>query len=364
MLYTIPDYYFDFQCIAERCEDTCCAGWQIVIDKKSLRNYWKEKGDYARELRKRIHWLDGTFRQDKEKRCAFLNDHNLCEMYTNLGEKSLCKTCRMYPRHVEEFENVREISLSVSCPEVAKMLMQRIQPVHFRTYEKEGEESWEDFDPFLFSMLQDAREGMLHILQNRNLEIPVREKLILGMAHDMQGRVNRGEMFACFDVIERYQSERAIAYTRDTLKKEAQIWPWKRFLKLFQLEHLRDEWELLLIETEALLYKEGEKSYWLKRAAFENWTKEQMPDWEIHVEQLLVYFLFTYFSGAVYDGNIYAKARMCVVFTERICEIWMARWLRNGKKLEIEEMTELLYRFSREIEHSDKNLKLAESIPL
>ena len=36
MLYTIPDYYKEFQCIADKCEDTCCAGWQIVVDKKSL----------------------------------------------------------------------------------------------------------------------------------------------------------------------------------------------------------------------------------------------------------------------------------------------------------------------------------------
>ena len=35
MLYTIPDYYKEFSCIAADCEDTCCAGWQIVIDEKS-----------------------------------------------------------------------------------------------------------------------------------------------------------------------------------------------------------------------------------------------------------------------------------------------------------------------------------------
>ncbi|MEI3218527.1 MAG: flagellin lysine-N-methylase [Lachnoclostridium sp.] len=63
------------------------------------------------------------FRQDSEKRCAFLNDDNLCDLYTELGKDSLCKTCSPYPRHVEEFEGVREITLSVSCPEVAKILL-------------------------------------------------------------------------------------------------------------------------------------------------------------------------------------------------------------------------------------------------
>ncbi len=41
MLYTIPDYYKEFSCIAADCEDTCCAGWQIVIDEKSKRRYAK-----------------------------------------------------------------------------------------------------------------------------------------------------------------------------------------------------------------------------------------------------------------------------------------------------------------------------------
>ena len=270
----------------------------------------------------------------------------------------------MYPRHVEEFENVREISLSVSCPEVARILMERETPVHFRTFEKEGEESWDDFDPFLFSILQDAREGMFQILQNRELDISIREKLVLGMAHDIQGRVNRGEMFGCPEVIERYQTDKAVVFAQRVVCKEEPVWPRERFLKLFRFERLRDDWEMLLVETEALLYKDGETAYWHKRKEFDRWTKEQMPLWEVHIEQLLIYFLFTYFVGAVYDGNIYAKARMCVSFTELVREIWMAAWLRNGKQLGLEEMTELLYRFSREMEHSDKNLKIAEKIML
>ena len=31
----VPDYYKDFKCIAERCTDTCCAGWQVDVDDAS-----------------------------------------------------------------------------------------------------------------------------------------------------------------------------------------------------------------------------------------------------------------------------------------------------------------------------------------
>ena len=36
---TRPDYYKEFSCIAGACPDTCCAGWQIVIDDKSPVSY-------------------------------------------------------------------------------------------------------------------------------------------------------------------------------------------------------------------------------------------------------------------------------------------------------------------------------------
>ncbi|MBQ8038633.1 MAG: flagellin lysine-N-methylase, partial [Lachnospiraceae bacterium] len=195
MLYTIPDYYKEFQCIADKCPDTCCAGWQIVIDEQSLERYKKTRGKFFRRVLSSIDWRKSVFRQDKEKRCAFLNENNLCDLYSACGEKSLCRTCRQYPRHTEEFEGVREITLSISCPEVARILMNRRTPVKFISYEKDGEEEYEDFDPFLFSILEDSRTEMIRILQDRELPIRTRVLLVLGIAHDMQGRINRQEMF-------------------------------------------------------------------------------------------------------------------------------------------------------------------------
>lgn len=76
-------------------------------------------------LQKSIHWNRAVFRQKEGKRCAFLDEDNLCRMYAELGKNSLCRTCRLYSRHIEEFEGVREITLSLSCPAVAKILMSR-----------------------------------------------------------------------------------------------------------------------------------------------------------------------------------------------------------------------------------------------
>ena len=388
MLITIPDYYQDFECIADKCEDTCCAGWQIVIDKKTLKKYTKIKGDFRKRMFKSVDWFQGTFKQDKDKRCAFLNEKNLCDLYLSQGEEGFCKTCREYPRHTEEFEGVREITLSISCPEVARILMNRMEPVSFLSYEREGEEEFEDFDPFFYSILEDARKEMIAILQNRDLTITDRILLILGMAHDMQGRMNRQEMFACSDVISKYTTNRALDFVKKYQqktenKKEEMTFAHPMFQHLFELELLREEWGVLLAETEDLLYRDKENycktkkefiNYFKNRTGLQNHnSKDGEPDTmiedsncniniTIHLEQLLVYFLFTYFPGAVYDGEIYAKVQLAVYCTWMIWEIWMARWLKNEKSIDLEEMTELVYRFSREVEHSDLNLREIEKI--
>lgn len=375
MQYIIPDYYKEFHCIADQCEDTCCAGWQIVIDKKSLAKYKKIQGEFGRIVHKKVNWVTGTFRQDKEKRCAFLNNCNLCELYLHEGEKGFCKTCRRYPRHVEEFEGVREISLSISCPEAARILLNKKESVTYLTYEKEGEEEYEDFDPFLFSMLEDARKVMLDILQDRRLPVGVRTVLVLGMAHDIQGRINREELFDCFSVIEKYSGERAQVYAAEYYARACKECKAegrhigetryelvrKLFDKLYGLELLREEWDRLLLESQVLLYVEGEKAYegYLNRFAEDQALAEEV---EIQLEQLLVYFIFTYLPGAVYDGRVYSKVQMAVYCVWMIRELWMARFLKNDGELSMEERIDITYRFSREVEHSDKNRNTIENI--
>ena len=131
------------------------------------------------------------------------------------------------------------------------------------------------------------------------------------------------------------------------------------FEKLFELEVLREEWTGLLQETSSVLFAAGPDNYDKVCHTFADW-KIQNPDIDIHLEQLLVYFLFTYFPGAVYDGDVYAKVQMSVFCVWMMENLWMARWHRNEEKLDFHEMIELVYRFSREVEHSDENLKQVE----
>ena len=95
MRYLKPHYYDKFVCTAGDCPDSCCAGWQIMIDETSLERYGNEKSEFGTRLRNSIDWDEECFYQNN-RRCAFLNEENLCDLYKALGPDSLCDTCRMY----------------------------------------------------------------------------------------------------------------------------------------------------------------------------------------------------------------------------------------------------------------------------
>ena len=97
MQITKPTFYKEFSCIAGACPDTCCAGWQIMIDEKSLQKYRRFKGAFRNRLHNDIDWKEHSFCQ-YDKRCAFLNEDNLCDIHSEAGKDMLCDTCRKYPR--------------------------------------------------------------------------------------------------------------------------------------------------------------------------------------------------------------------------------------------------------------------------
>lgn len=78
-----PDYYEQFQCVAGACTDTCCAGWEIVIDPKTANRYLKEAGALGDRLRENILEKNGEFTfVSSQGQCPFLNTAGLCDIST------------------------------------------------------------------------------------------------------------------------------------------------------------------------------------------------------------------------------------------------------------------------------------------
>ena len=181
-------------------------------------------------------------------------------------------------------------------------------------------------------------------------------------------RIKKGEIFSCGEVFEKYQTEAAETFVRKKVEKmlgngELRFrYVRQMFWNLDQLERLRDDWEPHLREAETLLYQKGQKQYLKVQREFEKWLSKQRQEWEVQYEQLLVYFISTYFCGAVYDGRAYAKVQMAVISVLLIHELLAAQWLKNDGTLDDQDVVETVYRYSRELEHSDPNLEKMEEL--
>ena len=373
MIYTVPEYYNQFQCLASACPATCCAGWQIVIDEKTQEKYRNYKGSFGNRLKNSIDWKDGTFQQ-YHGRCAFLNEENLCDIHIEAGHDALCRTCRRYPKHVEVYENEREVSLSLSCPAAAKLIMGQKQPCRFRSVENGGEESEKDFDEFLYSALQDCRKVMLTLAQDRSVSLQLRMARILALAHDVQNRIERNRVFEVETVLERYQRPQARELLDAKLRQFAEQSKQQRGARAWLEDWITVRWRMLDLfrEFEVLdpLWTEDLQMY--RRCLYEKgcatyldqelqW-KERSEEWETEYEQILVYFLFTYFCGAVYDGDVMRKVQMAVESVLILSELGMAAWMQEGTLPTFEDRMRLAWRYSRELEHSDPNLAAMERV--
>lgn len=365
MEYIYPDYYKQFHCIAGKCPDTCCAGWQICIDDRTLKKYLRLKGPFGNRLKNSIDLEEKSFYRFEGK-CPFLNEEKLCDICLEIGEENLCDTCARYPRHIEEFENVREVSLSVSCPEAARMILTKKEPVTFICEEKESSrEAYETFDFFLYTKLLQIREFLIETAQNRELSLADRMAFIAAAGHDLQRRILAEKLYETDELLERYRSADFCKKAARKFENYANAQEYRyelmqeAVMTLHELEVLRADFRGELWNAEWLLYGTmTRESYIQKRKLF----LEEWKQWEIWGEHLLVYFIFTYFCGAVYDRAAYAKLKAGLVHILILEELLFADWLEKGEDFCEQDGIRRIYGYAREVEHSDWNLDYFETL--
>lgn len=133
MYQTRPDDYDAFRCIAGACPQTCCAAWEIVVDPDAQDAYLRLQHPLAEKLRRvmRVDADGDTYFAQSDGRCPFLCADGLCELQRTLGEQSLCRTCRDFPRWEVLLCDRVEQGLSLACPEAARQLLARTAPLRF-----------------------------------------------------------------------------------------------------------------------------------------------------------------------------------------------------------------------------------------
>ena len=348
---TYPDYYNDFNCIADKCPQTCCAGWQIEIDEEALKRY-REKNIET------VDFKHECFYQDKEKRCRNLNENGLCKLILEHGEDILCDTCRLFPRHIEEFENVREYSLSISCPEVAQYLLKRKEPVTYRTVEDDevDTEEYDSEEQLVYIKLLLLREEFFGIVLDRTLSFAEKAGRILAIAADFQSRMD--DILMNGDDIDSVDVEAAKATDYQLLELTSAD-RYELFKVMKKWEYTGDEFKEVLKKTEKALYKDCPQDEAVPEKEMRTVLSSQGIDWDILTEQILHYFIYIYFCGSAYDEYYFGQAQLAVATCIHIKDFATAHFKTQGT-ISADDVIYFTYLYARELEHSVPNVLATE----
>lgn len=385
----VPDYYSEFSCIADKCKDSCCIGWEIDIDEDTHDYYRHIEGAFGEKLRKNMYITedgDYSFRLKEHGRCPFLNSRNLCDICIELGEEALSEVCTEYPRFAIEYEDVLQKCLSLSCEEVGRILFTREEPMKYVEMElaetdyfdddmykcgmlhiEDGEADEEngdlecgqkveeiyDTDDYAVppDFMEKVQDSMLQILEDRNKSIWDRMQDYLSFAQTIQEAINNGDEPG---LMEDYKT-RALNQNKELSDYSS----WNNFagfsarFSIFEnMETLDAEWDNAKKEIRNTL---TEDSYSEKLQDFMK-SKDML---EKDYEHLMTYFTFRYILNSVYDSNIISYARLAVLFTLMIRDMDVVRYHLNGNHYTISDRIDVARIFSKEVEHSEDNVEYA-----
>ena len=362
----VPEYFKDFKCIASKCEDTCCAGWGIVIDDATYDRYKNVQGEFGDILRSEIvHEAGENIFVLKGNNCPFLNKEKTCDIYINIGEENLCYTCQQYPRYTEEFGSLREIGISLSCPEAARIMLNNDKKVTFELSENEEVvSSYNDINAQLFIELLQSRNIVMDMLQDRDIDLRKRVALALLFVDEIQEKIDESEIKEIKSVREKYSDKLFLEELLEKLEeyKDNEGIKYDNIQEYFNvfrdLKHITPNDPLGL--NDALRYfwqaDEDEELYILKHKQFVEYYEDKIYKFE----NILVYFVFRYFMKAVFDYDALAKIKTAIISYMMIRELAVVRYIENNEFTD-EDMVDIAHTYSKDIEHLEENIEaLAE----
>lgn len=363
-----PDYLKDFKCLADQCPDTCCSGWEIVLDPDALARYTALPEPLKSRIGAAMDKQDGdtVFRLRENGDCPFLDEKHLCRIYTALGNEGLCFPCRTYPRIFEEFGLLREINLSLSCPMAADLILGGAAPISFtETETDEPLKGCNEIDPDFYRELVPARQCMISILQGRHaMPVAERASIALCYAQELQEAIDRKDYSMMHELTRQYQDAQFLLEEREALKKyahhpEARQRSVMRYFELLgTLDPMKPDWMELMAHTSLLLADSaGELDLF---AAQNDRYNELFQEEDYRFEHLMVYFVYRYMMRAVDDRDIYTRIKF-TIFSFLVIRQLLCCALSEGIPLCSSKMVELSRRYSREIEHSTENMQMLKN---
>ena len=342
MKLTKPDYYDRFHCLAGDCPDTCCADWAVVIDDAAMADYQSLPGALGQQLRTAIETVDGEpcFGLRPDGHCRLLRDDGLCPIQRALGEAHLCRVCAVYPRFTTEIGLRREMGISLSCPEAARLILTDAAPFtlcHETTVEPMT--SHHELSPELLCTLERLRDRILTLACDTTRPFGVRCATIAGLCGAVQAGIDAHRDRQLPSILE------AACGNAQVLPAPAQAGGLAHFREaltaaLAALEPLRPERKALLLRAAAAT------------PAPQDW-QALCPTMPMLWERLLCYGICKYFPRAAFDRRLWSAAMFALLLPLLLRQLVLTQPMRDETAI-----LPLAWSLSRELEHAEENMAL------
>lgn len=304
-----PKFFDSFKCIADRCPDTCCAGWDVEIDDRSAEKYKEENGKLKKYFDKHLTTdEDGYIFSLTDGRCPLLDGSNLCRIQLQKGEDALCDTCRLFPRYFDDYGDIRETGLGLGCPEAARILLSPETDVNLdKTVESPDR---------IYTLLSEKRNDFFTVLDNSRFDLKMKLSAVLFSAAEFQSEIDHADMLGgdssipfseCIKVLEKME------YISDSRRKR-----------------------LISLSEEKSVYHNSEK----------------YPE---DFARLFKYYLMRYMMTACFDLDLLTKVKYgifaCIV---------IKRLYDSVPEPSFDDRVRIFYGYSKEVEYSQINLDILD----
>jgi len=362
MKYLSPDFYDNFKCIGGECPSTCCAGgWTIYIDQNTKNYYDSVTGEFGQTLKRNIVSIDDSlfaFRITEDERCPFLDSENLCEIYQKLGPEKLCYTCQTYPRVVFQQGDIFFRTLTLSCPEVSRILLNRVDPISFSFVESPSKEENDlSTDWNWFNILMSCFIFSIDLIQNRNYPLSARLRVLLIFNFTFQALLDDNkdvtpllETFSDQD----YLNEQLSAFAQLSSNYPSMFSAFLHFYKEIGAPIHRFIFPSFTDLMEKFINSYTEEEHFLHIADTFHLLMDEVHD--IQYEHFSVLFLFrNYFQ--VYTTKKPFEVIAQLIYVLLISRGYALPFCSKEKGISIKDQISLFSSISRILEHSEKNLE-------
>lgn len=372
-----PEYIERFSCIGPECEDDCCHGWCVYIDKETYEKYLKIRDGEVKQkfdtyLQKNPNCSSSfnfaIMNMKENGQCPMQDENMLCTIHKNYGAELLSHTCWIYPKLINHVGPKIEISLTMSCPEAArkalferekmkflmldsnKIVKNRLNIAYKNITNNELKSGWH-------SLTLEIRSAAIEILQNRESKI-IERILYLGlMIKKISEQESESAIKECIkSYIEKMREAREMKISKELPENRKVQFEMVKSIFIarngldFKFKEIYEKSESIFHfeeECSEEILKNYEKSYFKYIRRFLNENEHIMENFLVNT----VFQKVFPFGSEIFDSYVELVLEYVVFRT-----ILLVTASEKGE-LNNEVITEGVYKFSRAFEHSEQFMR-------